>query len=177
MTDEKRRPRPAAQYGPTGDAVARNLKDLREARGLTIYGLSGALNKAGRPITPSAIAKIEKKQRQVSVDDLMALAIVLNVNPSALLFPRDDSPGTIVELLPGRYEDGGEIRATAWHVWQWADGETQLFDHPDAEKSIDARIKYIQQARPPRRGRVEMARALQEFHGAEGERPDGTSVD
>jgi hypothetical protein len=42
---------------------------------------------AGRPILPSGLSKIEQGQRAVDVDDLVALAIALQVNPNALLLP------------------------------------------------------------------------------------------
>lgn len=119
MTEETRRPRPAAQYGPTGHTVAENVKRLREHRGMTIYALSGALDKAGRPITPSAIAKIEKQQRQVTVDDLTALASVLRVSPMTLLLPWKPTADAPVEVT-------GTGTATARDVWQWADGARPL---------------------------------------------------
>lgn len=118
MTEETRRPRPAAQYGPTAAAVAQNVRRFRERRGMTIYSLSGALDRAGRPITPSAIAKIEKQQRQVTVDDLTALAEVLDVSPVALLLPpASDRP---VSITPNK--------AVPWQVaWRWAHGENPPF--------------------------------------------------
>lgn len=119
MTEETRRPRPAAQYGPTGQTVAENVKRIREHRGLTIYALSGALGKAGRPITPSAIAKIEKQQRQVTVDDLTALASVLRVSPMTLLLPWAVTDGALVEIT-------GASATTARAVWEWADGARPL---------------------------------------------------
>lgn len=119
MTEETRRPRPAAQYGPTGHTVAENVKRLREHRGMTIYALSGALDKAGRPITPSAIAKIEKQQRQVTVDDLTALASALRVSPMTLLLPWAVTADTPVEVT-------GAGTASARDVWQWADGVRPL---------------------------------------------------
>ncbi len=124
MTEEKRRPRPAAQYGPTAAAVGQNVKRLRDRRDLSIYALSGALERVGRPITPSAIAKIEKNQRQVSVDDLAALAIVLGVSPSALLIPFTDRPDEQVEIT-----GGGAVPALA--AWEWADGKTPIRYAPD----------------------------------------------
>ena len=119
MTKETRRPRPAAQYGPTGHTVAENVKRLREHRGMTIYALSGVLGAAGRPITPSAIAKIEKQQRQVTVDDLTALASALRVSPMTLLLPwalTGDAPTEVT----------GARAASARAAWQWADGARPL---------------------------------------------------
>ncbi|MDX3841046.1 helix-turn-helix domain-containing protein [Streptomyces europaeiscabiei] len=128
MSDEKRRPRPAVQYGPTAATVASNLKRLRERRGLTIYSLSGALDRAGRAITPSAIAKIERQQRQVTVDDLTALAIVLGVSPSALLLPLTDQPADPVDVTGGG-------TATAVDVWQWANGRRPFKLTPGKEQT------------------------------------------
>jgi DNA-binding Xre family transcriptional regulator len=87
---EGRRPRPAIPYGTTSRTVAENGKRMREQRGMTIYALSGALVQAGRPITPSAVAKLEKRQRHVTVDDLAALAAALSVTPAQLLEPPTD---------------------------------------------------------------------------------------
>ncbi|WP_238427009.1 helix-turn-helix domain-containing protein [Streptomyces adustus] len=121
MTDEKRRPRPAAQYGPIAKAVAENVERIRKARGMTIYSLSGELDKVGRPIAPSAIAKIERQQRQVPVDDLVALAVVLNTSPAALLLPSvwGDVP---VELT-------SERQVAARTAWRWIRGLSPASDY------------------------------------------------
>lgn len=165
--------RRAVETGPTGRTAAENLARLRKARGLSTRQLAAALERAGRSVSPSGISRMEKAERHMTVDDLIALAVVLNVNPSALLLPRDDSPATVLELLPGRHVDGGEIRATASRVWEWADGAVPLFSHPDEEKDLDGFLDFIGHARPPRRGRREMAMALRD----ETEGDDGPSVD
>lgn len=119
MSDEKRRARPAAQYGPTAAAVAANVARLRKSRGWSIYALAGALERAEKPITPSGLAKLEKQQRQVTVDDLTALAVVFGVSPSALLLPFTDGPDKPVGVT-----GAGEVPALA--AWEWADGRTPL---------------------------------------------------
>ena len=86
MTGE-RRPRPAVPYGPTGQAVAQNVRRIRGLRGASIYALSDTLRELGRSISPDAVSKLEKQQRQVTVDDLAALAAALNVTPTQLLDP------------------------------------------------------------------------------------------
>ncbi|MBB1251756.1 helix-turn-helix transcriptional regulator [Streptomyces sp. OF3] len=126
MSDDKRRPRPAAQYGPTAETVARNVKRLREGRGMTIYAMSGALGRTGRPITPSAIAKIEKQQRQVTVDDLTALAEVLDVSPATLLLPAADKAKEPVQITP-------ETSAPWQAAWRWVHGQ-----HPLAHPPVSA---------------------------------------
>jgi hypothetical protein len=128
MTDEKRRPRPAAQYGPTAAAVAKNVERLRKARNQTIYSLSGELAKVGRPITPSAIAKIEKQQRQVTVDDLVALAVVLNTSPISLLLPAlwGDTPIALTS----------ERQLMARTAWRWIRGQSPASDYGVAPSAI-----------------------------------------
>lgn len=85
MSGQERRARAAVEYGPTAQAVATNVLRLRKARGLSIYTLSDRLRVAGRPITPSAVGKIERLARQVNVDDLTALAAALDVEPFHLM--------------------------------------------------------------------------------------------
>jgi transcriptional regulator with XRE-family HTH domain len=148
MTDEKRRPRPAAQYGPTAETVAQNVRRFRERRGMTIYSLSGALGEAGRPITPSAIAKIEKQQRQVTVDDLTALAKVLEVSPSALLLPPADTGP--VNVTPAT--------AVPWKAaWRWAHGEEPPFSREGVDADYDERRRRFLAECQPYRDRDHLA--------------------
>src|SRR5689334_8019285 len=75
--------------GPVGGYVMKNMKELRQARGLTYKALSDILSELGRDIPTLGLSRIEKGTRRVDADDLVALAIALGVNPSALLLPRD----------------------------------------------------------------------------------------
>ncbi|WP_432162342.1 helix-turn-helix domain-containing protein [Streptomyces tendae] len=161
-----------------GRNVAANVRRIREAHGWSTYDLARKLKEAGRPISPSAVAKVEREERRVDAGDLVALAVVLNVNPSALLLPRDDSPSTIVDLMPGRHTDGGEVRMTADRLWSWADGQGPLFDHPDAAATLQTWRDFIQHARPARRGLYEMEALLRDFRLKDEEgTADGPSVD
>lgn len=75
----------------------------------------------GRPIQPTGITKIEKMERKVDVDDLMALCAGLRVNPSALLLPPDVS---------GDVEMTGFGVVASREAWRWADGRGS-FTKPD----------------------------------------------
>ncbi|WP_331448025.1 helix-turn-helix transcriptional regulator [Streptomyces xanthochromogenes] len=127
--DEQRRARPAAQYGPTAATVAHNVLRLRKRRELSIYQLSAKLREAGRAITPAAVGKIERQQRQVTVDDLMALAVILGVSPASLLLPQDDSPTRTVEVT-----GAGEVPADT--AWEWASNKRPLRLPEDQKKRI-----------------------------------------
>jgi len=68
-----------------------NLKRIREIRGLTQVQLSERLEQLGAPLHHTAIARTEKAGRKggraPSLDEVFALAVVLNVSPTALLLP------------------------------------------------------------------------------------------
>ncbi len=106
--------------GPVGGYVIENLKDLRRIRRLTYKDLSDRLEELGRPIPTLGLSRIEKGNRRVDADDLVALAIALGVSPTSLLLPRNAGPGEAIELT----SEGGPVTAQA--AWVWADGKYPL---------------------------------------------------
>jgi 8-oxo-dGTP pyrophosphatase MutT (NUDIX family) len=105
--------------GPVGHYVIANLKDLRDARRLTYRELADRLAALGRPIPTLGLSRIEKGTRRVDADDLVALAIALGVNPSALLMPRDAGPYDEIRLA-------SSLEATARAAWEWSAGNFPL---------------------------------------------------
>jgi hypothetical protein len=73
--------------GAAGDNVRWNVLRLRTERRLSTPRLSAALKELDRPIAATGITKIEKGDRRVDVDDLVALAAALSVTPVQLLEP------------------------------------------------------------------------------------------
>lgn len=114
MADEKKRLR-GHEIGPTGQCVARNLRRLRGTTSLR--ELQDKLREVGHEISASGLQKIEAGARRVDVDDLLALAVALDVNPTALLFPRTDSEP--LEVTGARFKDFRD-------VWEWAMGQNSL---------------------------------------------------
>lgn len=116
MSDEQRKApgRRAIETGDTGKTVGKNLATLRKMRGYTTRQLSGVLEKAGRPIPASGITRMEAGERQVTADDLTALAIALNTSPITLLLPQ--TPGDADIQVTGK----GRIKARA--AWRWIRG-------------------------------------------------------
>lgn len=102
------------ELGTTGTTVAANVKRLREDQNLTYAELSRRLEAIGRPIPVLGLSRVENGTRRVDVDDLMALAVVLGVSPSALLMPgagdRNVDATGISEPVP------------AQRLWNWALG-------------------------------------------------------
>jgi hypothetical protein len=81
------------------DILAERVRDVRTKRKLTVPGLAERCAEHGAPqLTTQAIYKIEGQRksstrppRRVTVDELLALALALNVAPVHLLVPPDDS--------------------------------------------------------------------------------------
>lgn len=118
--------------GPTGLQLAENLRRIRTERGLSTTRLSELLEAIGRPIQPTGITKIEKGERKVDVDDLLALAAVLRVNPGALLLPpvADKSMTEITAI--------GTV--PSWKAWRWMDGREPISEPFDEDELADFQL-------------------------------------
>jgi transcriptional regulator with XRE-family HTH domain len=126
--------------GPVGGYVIQNLTEIRAARRLTYKQLSDRLEQLGRPIPTLGLSRIEKGNRRVDVDDLVALAVALGVNPSALLLPRDGQAESEIELTLAQ-------RVAAGVAWKWADGRIPL---PRLSEITPAeQADFEKYARPP----------------------------
>jgi hypothetical protein len=102
---------PLDSLGETGRVVARNVKTIRKARNLAYTELSARLHELGREIPTWGLRKIESGGRRVDTDDLVALALALNVSPLALLLSAETS-----SLVPKGKTYPPE------RVWDWAIG-------------------------------------------------------
>lgn len=120
--------------------VAHNVARLRNLRGLTTMQLAGRLAAEERPITASSITKIEQGQRKVDVDDLIALAVVLRVSPTALLLPPTTEGHTEVEAA-------GVIPLDI--AWGWLLGERPLAEDLPADDDGEVWNDFQTNSRPP----------------------------
>jgi transcriptional regulator with XRE-family HTH domain len=101
--------------GPIGANLTHNVRRFRTERRLGYAELSRKLAEMGREIPPLGLRRIENGDRRVDVDDLVALALALDVSLLALLLPTDTS-----RLVPfGRQWD-------AETIWRWATGSNPL---------------------------------------------------
>lgn len=119
----------AVQRDATAETVSANVKRLRVKQNLGLRGLSKKLGDAGRPLGHSAVDQIEKGTRRVDVDDLLALAVALDVSPVTLLMPAE------VDMADPVRVTGLVERAAAVGVWEWLRGRMA---RPDAtQMSVD----------------------------------------
>jgi transcriptional regulator with XRE-family HTH domain len=73
--------------GEASRRVRARVESLRRARGLTWRELSARLADVGYPMSIQTLSKISNGQRRVGVDDLVALAAALGVEPGDLVAP------------------------------------------------------------------------------------------
>jgi transcriptional regulator with XRE-family HTH domain len=121
--------------------MAERLRAVRQQRGLTLSQLESSLAQLGRPIQLSTLSKIEKGQRLVNVDDLMALSLALDVPPNLLLLPANAAVEK-VQLTHDRSMSGSQ-------AWRYATDTSQVanveFDREDKRKQLDARLEIIRE--------------------------------
>jgi len=130
--------------GPVGRYVVANLKRLRDERRLSYRELSDELTRLGRPIPTLGLSRIERGERRVDADDLVALALALRVNPSALLLPRDVPLDGVVALTDEQQASGAD-------AWAWADGRRPLpVAGPFTRSTVDIQVAvdFATHARP-----------------------------
>jgi transcriptional regulator with XRE-family HTH domain len=77
----------ADRVGPAGKVLAANIQRLRKRKGLTFAELSARTEKIGNPIAVLGLRRIERAERRVDYDDLLALAVALEVPPVDLMVP------------------------------------------------------------------------------------------
>lgn len=98
--------------------VGKQVRQLRGELQLDLVDLSERLEPLGISLGKNALSKLETGSRKISVEELLALAVALDVTPNRLLLggAADDDMGRNVEI------------ARTWvlpllEAWQWAQGE------------------------------------------------------
>jgi transcriptional regulator with XRE-family HTH domain len=121
--------------GVTGLRLGQTVRALREKHHWDLRELSRRLGEVGNPISLGQLSKLERGERRVDVDDLVALAVAFNTSPNSLLFPGyptsadEEEP---VDLTP--------VVSEPWNrVWQWAVGAWFLprLPVPGPDEEID----------------------------------------
>ncbi|MFF8467471.1 helix-turn-helix domain-containing protein [Streptomyces griseus] len=92
-------PRPLA-IGPAGHAAAHAIERARTARGYSQRQLAARVTALGRPMTFTALSRIERTVRRCDIDDLVAIATALGIAPQTplagpLALPRAAAAGEI----------------------------------------------------------------------------------
>lgn len=80
----------ARPIGHAGDVVRSNIRRIRNTLGISQERLSELLSEVQNPIATVGVWRLENGARQVTIDDLFAIAKVLGVKPADLLEEFDD---------------------------------------------------------------------------------------
>jgi hypothetical protein len=129
---------PLDSLGKSGEAVARNVRRLRKSRGQQYTELAVKLQDLGREIPTWGLRKIESGGRRVDADDLVALALALDVSPISLLVPIAESGEDDVEIT------GLEAGVEARRVWRWLQAASRINEGTYAEF-----LTFVNRAIPP----------------------------
>ncbi|MFD9687313.1 helix-turn-helix domain-containing protein [Kitasatospora sp. NPDC059088] len=121
---------PAPPTLSVSDAVALRVKEARNRRGWTMKQLAAACHDAGATkLTPPVLANIETgrrdangvRRRELSIDEVVALAVALDISPIHLLgLPDEAAPGTQLQLTPELAISDGEL------LMEWFGGQKAL---------------------------------------------------
>lgn len=103
--------------GVARGSVGRRLREVREQRGKTQKELAVGLERLGLGVHPSAIAKIEKGDRGIYLNEALALAALLDAHPHELFTPLDDEAPMEVR---------GDMVHRATEVRAWVQGRRPL---------------------------------------------------
>lgn len=143
-------PTPTAVPVPT---IAQRVKALRQRKGWSAEELGNALKAKGVKWDRFTVANLENGKRQnVTVVELLALALVLDVAPVNLLVPLDSEP---YQVTP----DGTEAQNSA-DVWLWMRGQCPL---PGTSKAGE-RIYFTEAPTEAGRGERDAATGLYEWY-------------
>ncbi|CAN5551944.1 hypothetical protein BH11ACT7_BH11ACT7_31200 [soil metagenome] len=92
-----------------------NIRRIRTLRKMTGQDLIKRLGECGVKLLPSGLSDLEKGRRKLTVEELLALAIVLNTSVIDLLVPEDGESLSVAE--------GVEPLQPSW-LESWLQGET-----------------------------------------------------
>ena len=108
------------------------LREVRRLKGWTQQQLADALADAGVKLDASAITRLERGTRGLSLDDVLAIAAALGVSPLHLFVPLDNDEE--LNVAPS-------LTANALDVRAWVRGQRPL------RETDDDRLFYAQTPR------------------------------
>ncbi|MBB2900496.1 transcriptional regulator with XRE-family HTH domain [Kineococcus radiotolerans] len=111
---------------PLRALVGENVRLYRKARGADLKPLSEAMKNLGRPMPVSSLSKLENGERKdFTLEDVMALALALNVSPVWLLMGYGSEVS--VEVLPNMAFPDQWLR-------DWWSGGAPMVPNPPANR-------------------------------------------
>lgn len=117
------------------EVFARRMREERRRAGVSQADLAQRLTEMiGRQVDPSAVARAEKHQRGVRLDEAIAIAEVLGVGLEAMLRDR----GAVDDELDQLRQELSQ------HVWQQDQARNQLSRAQDSIAATERRIAELE---------------------------------
>jgi transcriptional regulator with XRE-family HTH domain len=128
---------PAPDHAPGSSSLVQNIaeqvKRLRREQHLTAAQLGEKVAAHGPPWDRFTVAALENgKRKNVTVDEVFALAYVFGVSPNALLLPREQRDSVALT---------SSVEVSAEEAWRWVTGDmplaSELPSRPEGELSLN----------------------------------------
>ena len=120
------------------ETFARRLTEERQRAGLSQAALAARITDLiGRSMDPSAVARAEKHERAIRLDEAVAIADVLQMPLTSLLRDKDAIDEEIDELR----------RDLSLHQWQLSQAEEEARQAQDSMSATRRRIAELEEAR------------------------------
>lgn len=124
-----RTPRPGSRF--LADAVADNVRAHRVLAKLSQGDVAERMRGLGHDWTQTTVSDIERGERNVTVDELVGLALVFQISPQDLIDPRgvDGRGATPVDIGPGdvRTKDIGDwLQGRGFTFMNWSGNTPQV---------------------------------------------------
>lgn len=97
--------------------LGENVRRLRKERGLSLSDVSSRMTALGVPLSLNGVSKVELGNRDLGLDELVALGAALGAAPLVLIFPLGKD--RLTEIFPGTNVD-------TWAAAKWFTGEQPL---------------------------------------------------
>lgn len=155
------------ELGATGQVVAENIKTTRQQLNLTFAELSRRLTAIGQPIPELGLRRIEKSERKVDVDELLALSSVFRCTPLYLITPEATSSKEVARVTG--FEDltiGKVVGLFMYGFYDLQSGERIRYKHDrDFYKAWDKSVDEL----PPKLTKAikKMYESLKDMPGIE----------
>jgi len=108
------------------EVFAVRLREMRNERGRTLEQLAARVNEMGVPMTKTAVLRIEKGERGISLDEAVAFAAALNVVFASLLSPPE---GEVIAVTDKMAMNGERFREwLRYGLWDWQPAPDEAHD-------------------------------------------------
>jgi transcriptional regulator with XRE-family HTH domain len=131
------------------EILAERVRSVRERRHWTQQELADRLQSFdGTQWKQPTIAKVESGKREVTVEELVALAFALGVSPAALMLPADDE--ALVRLTPNTVAGAGSVLS-------WIRGTSPMGGTRIGETQSVDNVRFYEDERTDGQARAERA--------------------